>query len=170
MKQINQIFSYRELAKDHRKIKDQSNEKPRGYTRKEPYKPYSDIEKKVYNPTEYRFRLIIFFKDRLDDPSYRGTWIKSLDKYGSFIDEWTGLMKLERRIKHTYYNKYTRAIIYMNINNDFSFPVAHFYKDEELKSLSNKPLIKIPFRLEGKNHLVNLEDPKLLNDIIAWKK
>jgi len=170
MKQINQIFSLRELAKDHRKVKEQSTQKPRGYTKREPYKPYSDIERKVYNPKEYRFRLVIFFNDRLTDPGYRGTWIKSLDKYGSFIDEWTGLMKLERRIKHTYYNKYSRAIIYMNINGQFNYPVAHYYKDIEQNSLSNKPLIKIPFRLDGKNHLVNLEDPKLLNDIITWSK
>jgi hypothetical protein len=169
MKQIKEIFSPQELSKDHRLIKQYASQKPRKYTRK--YRAYTENEKKAYNPKDYRFRLVIFFKDQLEKPGYRGTWLKSIDKYNNgIIDEWEGFMKLERRIKHTYKGLYTRAIIYMGINGRYDYPVTHFYKDEEIFSLSNKPLVKVPFYLEGKNHLVNLENPKLLNDLSRWQK
>ena len=64
MKQINKLFSPAELIKDHRSIKERSDVNPRKYNRI--YKPYTDVEKLIYNPVNYRFRLLIFFNDQLN--------------------------------------------------------------------------------------------------------
>lgn len=168
MKQINKLFSPAELIKDHRSIKERSDVNPRKYNRI--YKPYTDVEKLIYNPVNYRFRLLIFFNDQLNKPGYKGTWIKSIDRYKGFIDEWTGLFKLERRIKKHYFNKYTRAIIYINIDGDFKFPVAHYYKNVEQKYLSGKKLLKVPFVCVGNNHLVNLKHHSIKDYAITWSK
>lgn len=169
MKQINELFSPNELSKDQRLLKRSSDNAPRPYKR-DKYKPYTPIEKKVFNPEEYRFRLVIFFKNRIEEPGYRGTWVKSIDKYKDFIDEFEGLKKLERRIKHNYKGLYTRAIIYMNVNGAFDYPVTHFFEGEELQSVSNLPLIRVPFKCEGKNNFVNLKNEKLLNEINRFKR
>lgn len=173
MKQINELFSPSELSKDHRAIKTQSNIKPRAYKKKK-YEPYTAIEKKIYNPDEYRFRLLIFFNNRNEEPGYKGTWIKSIDKYkgvnGTYIDEYEGLMKLERRVKHQYKGLYSRAIIYIGINNDYSYPISHYFKDNELFTIKNKALCKLSFKVIGKNNLVNLENENFLNDVNRFKR
>ena len=48
MKQINELFSPNELSKDQRLLKRSSDNAPRPYKR-DKYKPYTPIEKKVFN-------------------------------------------------------------------------------------------------------------------------
>lgn len=58
----------------------------------------------------------------------------------------------------------------MNVNGSFDYPVTHFFEGEELQSVSNLPLIRVPFKCEGKNNFVNLKNEKLLNEINRFKR
>lgn len=180
MKRINEqtekIYNNLYLNTKQRELLDLRQSEIESNRKAKQYKNKAETSR-VLDPTFYRFKMVIWFKN-----NPKPVWLPSLDFYkgpaGNYIDEWKGLTKLKRRIKHDYFNKYKTAIIYMSINKkpttksySHNLPVDFWHENEQREYFKGgKKLVRISFINIGQNNFVNLESENLKNEVIRYSK
>ena len=159
---------------DQREVEIISDKVPRKYKRQ---KNHSKLE-----PTFYRFKLVVWFKNNYSNS--KNHWFPSYDHYKnpsadvqSWTDEIRGYMKLQRLLKHEFKGKYKTAIIYMSLDKSpttksrsHNYPVDFYKKDVKRKLISGVKLIRFGFINKGANNYVNLESENLKFEITRYKR
>jgi hypothetical protein len=118
MEAINQILL--DGLKDFRKAIDEGKQPARNYQTKETVN---------YNPTNARFKLVVWFNDG------RCKWYYSFDNVHEnktvHADEWQGMKKLIRLAEIKYKGQFKNAIVYGNMSEQKK--VSEFYDWEIIK-------------------------------------
>jgi len=128
----------KQQLKDYRGAIEAGQEKQRAYQRKKE-------APKLKKPDNARFKLVVYFKDGNECTFYSIDKIYSHELKKLIVDEWAGLMKLQRLI-HKYKDKFTSLCIYANVHpfalSNYQFYECPIYISKPPKFTYTNPTVK----------------------------